>query len=168
MAEGFREKLERLKDEEAMARLNKSLARDEISKSFDLGTAGELAMMLVGPAKFKSLLRLIPARVDKADNYADLVKFNKEFMKLSAKEQKELATLALPRLREGSRLAESTLRSDILNNPNASGKIASYLQNNQRSYNALGNKMEDVISGDYIPLYKGGGVATLMPLKYEV
>jgi len=165
MAEGFKEKLQRLKDEEAMARLNKSLARDEISKSFELGTAGELAMMLVGPTKFKGLLKLIPSKVDKADNYADLVKFNKEFMKLPVKDQKELAKLALPRLRDGSNLAASTLRSDVLNNPNASGKIATYLQNNQRSYNALGNKMEDVISGDYVPL-KGGGVASLMPLKH--
>ena len=167
MAKGFLQKLQEQQEAEALARLNKSLARDDILSRFDRGPVSELAMTVVGPTKFKSLLKLIPARVDKADNYADLVKFNKEFMKLPKNEQVELATLALPRLREGSRLAESTLRSDILNNPNASGKIASYLQNNQMSYNALGNKMEDVISGDYIPL-KGGGVATLMPLKYEV
>ena len=165
MAEGFKEKLQRLKDEEAMARLNKSLARDDILSSFDRGPIAEAAMMVAGPTKFKGLLKLIPSKVDKADNYADLVKFNKEFMKLPVKEQVEVAKLALPKLRDGSNLAESTLRSDVLNNPNASGKIATYLQNNQRSYNALGNKMEDVISGDYVPL-KGGGVASLMPLKH--
>ena len=52
MAKGFLEKLQEQQEAEALARLNKSLARDEILSRFDRGPVSELAMTVVGPTKF--------------------------------------------------------------------------------------------------------------------
>ena len=128
---------------------------------------GEVGMMAIGPKKFEGLLGMIPKVVDKADNFQDLLKFDDLFMKLNSGEQKEVAKLALRRLEEGRDRADSILRSDVLNNPNASARLISNLERNRQHYNALGRKMEDILDGTFEPLnLRGGGIATLMPLRY--
>ena len=167
MAEGFKEKLQRLKDEEAMARLNKSLARDEILSSFDRGPIAEAAMMVGGGGKFtgpaKGLLKLFPGKLDKVEAFPELQKIVNVMKGRGKGEQAAAIKVLKPKIAQDRSKLESIYNNDIMNNPNASNRVASMLNKNQEAY----SKLDLFLDGLLKP--KGmmdGGVASLMPLKH--
>jgi len=119
------------------------------------------AMNVVGPAKFKSALKLIPSIVDKGDNLKDLLKFDDFLMKLGINERKELAGVALPKVLEGQNKTQSILRSDVLGNPKASATLARDLETNERHYGSMARKLQSILDDTYQPMQKGG-IATLL------
>ena len=119
------------------------------------------AMNVVGPAKFKSALKLIPSIVDKGDNLKDLLKFDDLLMNLGTNERKELAGVALPRVLEGQRKTESIMRSDVLGNPNASATTIRNLELNERHYGSMARKLQSILDDTYQPM-QSGGLATLL------
>ena len=120
------------------------------------------AMNVVGPAKFKNALKLIPSVVDKGDNLKDLLKFDDFLMKLGMKDRKELAGLALPKVLEGQNTAQSFLRADVLGNPKASATLARNLESNDNYYGSMARKLQSILDDTYQPMRKGG-IATLIP-----
>jgi hypothetical protein len=119
------------------------------------------AMNVVGPAKFKSALKLIPTIVDKGDNLKDLLKFDDFLMNLGTNERKELAGVALPKVLEGQRKTESIMRSDVLGNPNASATTIRNLELNERHYGSMARKLQSILDDTYQPM-QSGGLATLL------
>ena len=123
---------------------------------------GRAAMEIAGPGKFKSALKLIPLTVDKGRNIASLIKFDDQLMKLNPTERKELATLALPRLREGLDKIDSVYKSDVMGNKKATASLISDLDLNKQDYGSLLRKIQSIVDGTYKPM-NTGGIATLMP-----
>tara|TARA_R100001443_G_scaffold56654_1_gene67607 strand:+ start:234 stop:737 length:504 start_codon:yes stop_codon:yes gene_type:complete len=166
MADNFLEEYQANKDQEAMAGLDKLIAKDRLMTKLSAGEdmAG-MAMMAAGPGKFKTALGYIPTVVDKVDNFKSLIKFDDILMKLKGVEQQELAKAALPKLVEGKDRIKSIIRADVLNNPNAKMSLVRTLETNERHYGSLARKLESIIEGTYESM-NTGGVATLMPLKY--
>ena len=123
---------------------------------------GRAAMEFAGPGKFKSALKLIPLTIDKGRNLSALMKFDDELMKLNPTEQKELATLALPRLQQGLDKIQSTYNSDVMGNKKATASLISSLDLNKQDYGSLMRKIQSIVDGTYKPMNKGG-IATLMP-----
>jgi hypothetical protein len=161
MADNFLQELQASKDQEAMAGLDKLIAKDRLMSKLTAGQdmAG-VAMMAAGPGKFKNLLGMVPKTFDKADNLPAFRKLFGELKKLPANDQKEAASLLLPRLNETVYKIDRTYTNDILNNPKANKEIGLLL-----------NKNNDYTKGFIQELQKlmgmnTGGVATLMPLKY--
>jgi len=141
MAEGFKEKLQRLKDEEAMARLNKSLARDEILSSFDRGPIAEAAMMVGGGGKFtgpvKGLLKFFPSKLDKVEAFPELKKMTEILKGMGKGEQAAAIKILKPKVAKDKSKLEAIYNNDIMNNPNASNRVASMLNKNQEAYSKL-------------------------------
>ena len=167
MAEGFLEKLQRQKDEEAMARLNKSLARDEILSSFDRGPIAEAAMMVGGPGKFtgpaKGLLKFFPSKLDEVEAFPELQKIVNVIKGMGKGEQAAAIKVLKPKIAQDRSKLESIYNNDIINNPNASNRVASILNKNQEAY----SKFDDFLNTLVTPKkMMGGGVASLMPLKH--
>ena len=167
MAEGFLEKLQRQKDEEAMARLNKSLARDEILSSFDRGPIAEAAMMVGGPGKFtgpaKGLLKFFPSKLDEVEAFPKLQKIVNVIKGMGKGEQAAAIKVLKPKIAQDRSKLESIYNNDIINNPNASNRVASILNKNQEAY----SKFDDFLNTLVTPKkMMGGGVASLMPLKH--
>lgn len=167
MAEGFLEKLQRQKDEEAMARLNKSLARDDILSSFDRGPIAEAAMMVGGPGKFtgpvKGLLKFFPSKLDKVEAFPELQKIVNVIKGMGKGEQAAAIKVLKPKIAQDRSKLESIYNNDIINNPNASNRVASILNKNQEAY----SKFDDFLNTLVTPKkMMGGGVASLMPLKH--
>lgn len=167
MAEGFLEKLQRQKDEEAMARLNKSLFRDELISSFDRGPIAEAAMMVGGGGKFtgpvKGLLKFFPSKLDKVEAFPELKKMTEILKGMGKGEQAAAIKILKPKVAQDRSKLEAIYNNDIMNNPNASNRVASMLNKNQEAY----SKLDLFLDGLLKP--KGmmdGGVASLMPLKH--
>jgi len=123
---------------------------------------GKTAMEIAGPGKFKSALKLIPLTVDKGRNIASLIKFDDQLMKLNPTERKELATLALPRLREGLDKIDSVYKSDVMGSKSIPAGFISNLDLNKQDYGSLMRKIQSIVDGTYKPM-NTGGIATLMP-----
>lgn len=167
MAEGFLEKIQRQKDEEAMARLNKSLFRDELISSFDRGPIAEAAMMVGGGGKFtgpaKGLLKLFPGKLDKVEAFPELQKIVNVIKGMGKGEQAAAIKVLKPKIAQDRSRLESIYNNDIINNPNASNRVASILNKNQEAY----SKFDDFLNTLVTPKkMMGGGVASLMPLKH--
>lgn len=154
---------------EALARLNKSLARDDILSRFDRGPLNELAMMAVGPTKFKGpvegLVKLFPKRLDTVEAFPQLQKIV-NILKGMGKGEQEAAIKAIkPKVLKDQDRINSIYKSDILNNPNYSSKAELMLNKNAEAYSKFDSYLDNLLSPKKL---KGGGVANLMPLKYEV
>lgn len=167
MAEGFLEKIQRQKDEEAMARLNKSLFRDELISSFDRGPIAEAAMMVGGGGKFigpaKGLLKLFPGKLDKVEAFPELQKIVNVIKGMGKGEQAAAIKVLKPKIAQDRSRLQSIYNNDIINNPNASNRVASILNKNQEAY----SKFDDFLNTLVTPKkMMGGGVASLMPLKH--
>ena len=98
MAENFLESLLQEKEKEALQRLNKSLARDEILSSMDRGPLMGLASMAVGPGKFKGpvegIIKLFPKNLDTVEAFPQLQKIvNSTKVELTLSKNKEAYTL---------------------------------------------------------------------------
>lgn len=167
MAEGFKEKLQRLKDEEAMARLNKSLARDEILSSFDRGPIAEAAMMVGGGGKFtgpvKGLLKFFPSKLDKVEVFPELKKMTEILKGMGKGEQAAAIKILKPKVAKDKSKLEAIYNNDIMNNPNASNRVASMLNKNQEAYSKLDLFLDGLLKSKGM---MDGGVASLMPLKH--
>lgn len=167
MAEGFKEKLQRLKDEDAMARLNKSLARDDILSSFDRGPIAEAAMMVGGPGKFtgpvKGLLKFFPSKLDEVEAFPELKKVTEILKGMGKGEQSEAIKILKPKIAKDKSKLEAIYNNDIMNNPNASSRVATMLNKNQEAYTKLDLFLDGLLKPKGM---MGGGVASLMPLKH--
>lgn len=167
MAEGFKERLQRLKDEEAMARLDKSLARDKLIAESKPGPLNELAMMVAGPGKFtgpvKGLLKFFPKKLDKVEAYPELQKVVTSVKGMGKGEQAAAIKILKPRIAKDKSKIEAIYNNDILNNPNASSRVATMLNKNQEAYTKLDDFLNTLVSPKKM---MGGGVASLMPLKH--
>ena len=161
MANNFLEEYQASKDQEAMAGLDKLIAKDRLISKLTAGQdAAGLAMMAAGPGKFKNLLGLLPKSFDKVDNLPAFRKLFGELKKLPQKDQQEAAGLLLPRLTETSTRIERTIVNDVLNNPNVNKGVAKLLDNNNNYTKGLIQEMQKLAG------MNRGGLATLMPLRY--
>ena len=101
MEEGFLDNYNKQKDDDAMARLNRSLARDEILSSMEPGPITEAAMMVGGPKKFtgpvEGLTKLFPKALDKAV-FPELKNIFNIFKGLNPGEQKAAAKVLQTKL----------------------------------------------------------------------
>jgi hypothetical protein len=167
MAESFLDKYNAQKDADAMASLNKSLARDEILSSLDRGPIMDLASMAVGPGKFKApvqgLVKLFPKNLDTTEAYPILQNIVNTLKNMGKGEQAAAIKILKPKIVKDRSKMDSLFNSDILNNPNASNRVASMLNKNQEAYSKLDDYLNNLISPKGL---MNGGVASLMPLNY--
>jgi len=164
MDKSFLDKYNAQKDADAMARLNKSLARDDILSNMDRGPMMELASMAVGPGKFKALTKLMPTSnitLGTKEIYPDIQKLVNKLKGMSSKDQAEAIRVLKPRSLEASSRINLLRNNDIMNNPNASNRVATMLDKNAEAYSKLDTFLDTLNKG-----MMGGGVASLMPLNY--
>ena len=164
MDKSFLDKYNAQKDADAMARLNKSLARDDILSNMDRGPMMELASMAVGPGKFKALTKLMPTSnitLGTKEIYPDIQKLVNKLKGMSSKDQAEAIRVLKPRSLEASSRINLLRNNDIMNNPNASNRVATILDKNAEAYSKLDTFLDTLNKG-----MMGGGVASLMPLNY--
>ena len=164
MDESFLDKYNSQKDADAMARLNKSLARDDILSNMDRGPMMDLASMAVGPGKFKALTKLMPTSnitLGTKEIYPDIQKLVNKLKGMSSKDQAEAIRVLKPRSLEASSRINLLRNNDIMNNPNASNRVATMLDKNAEAYSKLDTFLDTLNKG-----MMGGGVASLMPLNY--
>ena len=165
MDESFLDKYNSQKDADAMARLNKSLARDDILSNMDRGPMMDLASMAVGPGKFKALTKLMPTSnitLGTKEIFPDIQKLVKKLKGMDSKDQVEAVKVLRPRSLEASNRISLLRNNDIMNNPNASTRVASMLDKNAEAYSKLDEFLQTLVKESL----KGGGVASLMPLNY--
>ena len=102
MAENFLESLLQEKEKEALQRLNKSLARDEILSSMDRGPLMGLASMAVGPGKFKGpvegIIKLLPKNLDTVEAFPQLQKIVNILRGLGKGEKEKAIELIKPKI----------------------------------------------------------------------
>ena len=167
MAEGFLEKLKREKNEEAFARMEKGMAREEFLSQFDRGPITEAAMMVGGGGKFtgpvKGLLKFFPSKLDKVEAFPELKKMTEILKGMGKGEQTAAIKILKPKIAQDRNRLESLYNNDILNNPNASNRAASMLNKNKEAYSKLDVFLENLGSPKGM---MNGGVASLMPLNY--
>ena len=164
MDKSFLDKYNAQKDADAMARLNKSLARDDILSNMDRGPMMDLASMAVGPGKFKALTKLMPTSnitLGTKEIYPDIQKLVNKLKGMSSKDQAEAIRVLKPRSLEASSRINLLRNNDIMNNPNASNRVATMLDKNAEAYSKLDTFLDTLNKG-----MMGGGVASLMPLNY--
>ena len=153
MAESFLESLLEEREKEALQRLNKSLARDEILSSMDRGPLMGLASMAVGPGKFKGpvegIIKLFPKNLDTVEAFPQLQKI----------------VLIKPKILRDKTKIDDIFNNDILNNPNASTRVELTLSKNRDAYNLFDDFVKSL--GDPKGML-GGGKVDMMPLKYEI
>ena len=165
MAESFLDKYNAQKEADAMARLNKSLAREEILSNMDRGPVMEFASMAAGPTKFKALTRLMPTSnitLSTREIMPDIQNLVKKLKGMSSSDQAEAIKVLKPRGLEATYKINSIRNADILGNPNASTRLGTFLDKNEEAYNKLDAFFDSLVSKGL----KGGGVASLMPLNY--
>ena len=164
MDKSFLDKYNAQKDADAMARLNKSLARDDILSGMDRGLMMDLASTAVGPGKFKALTKLMPTSnitLGTKEIYPDIQKLVNKLKGMSTKDQVEAIRVLKPRGLEASSRISRLRNNDIMNNPNASNRVATILDKNAEAYSKLDTFLDTLNKG-----MMGGGVASLMPLNY--
>ena len=165
MAESFLDKYNAQKDADAMARLNKSLARDELLSSMDPGPVMELASMAIGPGKLKALTKLMPTSnitLSTREVFPDIQNLVKKLKGMSSSDQAEAIKVLKPRGLDATYKINALRNADILGNPNASTRVGNFLDRNEEAYSKLDAFFDSLVSKGL----KGGGVASLMPLNY--
>lgn len=165
MAESFLDKYNAQKDADAMARLNKSLARDELLSSMNRGPIMELASMAVGPGKFKALAKLMPTSsvtLGTREVFPDIQNLVKKLKGMDSKDQIEAVKFLKPRGKDAKFTINSLRNADISSNPNASTRLGIFLDKNEEAYSKLDEFFDSLVSKGMM----GGGVASLMPLNY--
>ena len=95
----------------------------------------DLAMTVVGPAKFKGIFKLLPRNATKPDIVQDYLKVNSAIRELPKNQRDEAIDAILPFIRKDVDYINSVYRADILNNPNASRKLDRVLTENLASSN---------------------------------
>jgi len=162
MADNFLEEYQANKDQEAMAGLDKLIAKERLTSKLAAGEdmAG-IAMMAAGPQKFTKLLGMVPKTFDKVDNLPAFRKLFGEIKKLPTNQQKEAAGVILPRLNDTVYKIDRTYANDILNNPKANKEIGLLLNKNNDYTKGLIQELQKLVG------MNTGGAATLMPLKYN-
>ena len=164
MDKSFLDKYNAQKDADAMARFDKMLARDEILSGMDRGPMMDLASMAIGPGKFKPLIKLMPTSnitLGTKEIYPDIQKLVNKLKGMSSKDQAEAIRVLKPRSLEASSRINLLRNNDIMNNPNASNRVATMLDKNAEAYSKLDTFLDTLNKG-----MMGGGVASLMPLNY--
>ena len=169
MAESFLESLLEEREKEALQRLNKSLARDEILSSMDRGPLMGLASMAVGPGKFKGpiegIIKLFPKNLDTIEAFPQLQKIVSILRGLGKGEKEKAIELIKPKILKDKTKIDDIFNNDILNNPNASTRVELTLSKNREAYNLLDDFIKSL--GDPKGML-GGGKVDMMPLKYEI
>ena len=213
MADNFLQELQANKDQEAMAGLDKLIAKDRLMTKLTAGQdMADAAMMVGGPGKFiqgpkkavdfvgrvsnklnnkhKETLSLLPRRLDDPNNLPKFQQILKNVLEVGKNprltdpmakysqrvgemDQKELIALLLPKIKTSISKIEDTIKNDILNNPKANAKLGTTLQNNKDQLSGLAKRLEEIYTPkNNYPWFKPkdmntGGVASLMPLKYN-
>ena len=167
MEEGFLDNYNKQKDDDAMARLNRSLARDEILSSMEPGPITEAAMMVGGPKKFtgpvEGLTKLFPKALDKAV-FPELKNIFNIFKGLNPGEQKAAAKVLQTKITKDTNRLQDIYKNDIFNNPNATTAYGNLNNRNTQNYKDFAVAIEKVINPKGMNY---GGIAS-MPLKYDL
>ena len=167
MEEGFLDNYNKQKDDDAMARLNRSLARDEILSSMEPGPITEAAMMVGGPKKFtgpvEGLTKLFPKALDKAV-FPELKNIFNIFKGLNPGEQKAAAKVLQAKITKDTNRLQDIYKNDIFNNPNATTAYGNLNNTNTQNYKDFAVAIEKVINPKGMNY---GGIAS-MPLKYDL
>jgi len=167
MDKGFLDTYNEQKDTEAMARLDKSLARDQLVSSFDPGVLSDAAMMMGGGGKFKGpvegLTKLFPKALDKAV-FPELKNIFNIFKGLNPGEQKAAAKVLQTKITTDTKKLQNIFKDDIFNNPNATTAYGNVNNTNKQNYKDFAAAIDKVINPKGMNF---GGIAS-MPLKYDL
>tara|TARA_R110001583_G_scaffold122804_2_gene274090 strand:- start:8 stop:517 length:510 start_codon:yes stop_codon:yes gene_type:complete len=167
MDEGFLDKYKREQSEEAFAMMEKNMAKEKLLSSMERGPITDFAMMVGGGGKFtgpvKGLLKFFPSKLDKVEAFPELQKIVTALKTMGKGEQAAAVKLLKPKIVKDRSKLDSIYNNDILNNPNASNRVASTLSKNQEAYSKFDDYLNNLISPKGM---MGGGVASLMPLNY--
>jgi len=167
MAESFLEKYESQKDSDALQRLNKVLAKDNLLQSMEPGLINEMANMAMGPGKFKGpatgLLKLFPKGLDTEEAFPALQKIVTALKGMGQGEKTAAYKVLKPKIMKDKTRLDDIYNNDIMNNPNASGRLGTLISKNQEAYSKLDSYLDNLITPKGL---MGGGVASLMPLRH--
>tara|TARA_R110000803_G_scaffold198214_1_gene261916 strand:+ start:102 stop:605 length:504 start_codon:yes stop_codon:yes gene_type:complete len=167
MDEGFLDKLKRQQSEEAFAKMEKGMARDELLSSMEPGILTEAAMMIGGPKKFtgpvEGLTKLFPKALDKAV-FPELKNIFNIFKGLNPGEQKAAAKVLQTKITKDTNRLQDIYKNDIFNNPNATTAYGNLNNTNTQNYKDFAVAIEKVINPKGMNY---GGIAS-MPLKYDL
>jgi len=166
MAESFFEKYESQKDSDALQRLNKVLAKDNLLQSMEPGLVNKMANMAMGPGKFtgpaKGLLKLFPKGLDTEEAFPALQKVVNALKGMGKGEQTAAFKVIKPKIMKDKMRLDDIYNNDIMNNPNASGRLGTLIGKNQEAYSKLDDYLENLVNPKKMNY---GGIAS-MPLKY--
>ena len=170
MDEGFLDKLKRQQSEEAFAKMEKGMARDELLSSMEPGPITDFAMMVGGGGKFtgpaKGLMKFFPKTPDEPEAINGLKKIYDAFKSMGMGERKEAYKLLKPKVAADRKRLNEIYRGDIANNPRASTTYTNTINKNDNDYRVLDDYLESLLKeGSKGMNY--GGIAS-MPLKYDL